>query len=256
MTKQSKMPQATVHDRRGHHRPADAGRRRRGRTDGRTISNCDGKSRLRRCARRRRDQFVGLSSVRFCGRSTSQQVGQRYHFSWITCDGCDQNWCKQDICLQTGGYKVRICELMKCKPWFALYHCAAVTTTLSYNKEMASRLMFNVCQISQRLTNCVMLKMTNCLTKPSGSQITCCTHCCRHHPLRRNATISDSVDTRYSCRNTPRTQQTATSLHTCYTETHVRLVRGTGFVFTDNLNVKAQYSFFVTLKIVAVLIFK
>ena len=38
-------------------------------------------------------------------------------------------------------YKVRTCELMKCdpacEPWFALYHCAAVTTTLSYNKEMA-----------------------------------------------------------------------------------------------------------------------
>ena len=29
------------------------------------------------------------------------------------------------------------CELMKCEPWFALYHCATVTTTLSYNKEMA-----------------------------------------------------------------------------------------------------------------------
>ena len=63
-------------------------------------------------------------------------------------------------------------------------------------------------QISQRLTNCVTLKMTNCFTKPSGSQITCCTHRCRYHPLRRNATISDSAISRYSCRNTPHTYQT------------------------------------------------
>ena len=35
----------------------------------------------------------------------------------------------------------RTCELMKCEPacepWFALYHCAVVITTLSDNKEMA-----------------------------------------------------------------------------------------------------------------------
>ena len=36
-----------------------------------------------------------------------------------------------------------------------------------------------------------------------------------HHPLRRNATSSDSVDARYSCRNTQHTYQTATSLHSC-----------------------------------------
>ena len=108
---------------------------------------------------------------------------------------------------------------------------------LSDRPRPTSRILF--ARSPNLLTNCVTLKMTNCLTKPSGSQIACCTHCCRHHPLRRNATISDSVDTRYSCRNTLIRLQL---LHACYTETHrpIRLlIHGSGLPVLDDLSFKS-----------------
>ena len=66
------------------------------------------------------------------------------------------------------------------------------------------------------LTNCVTLKMSNCLTKPSDSQVTCCTHCCCQYPLRRNGGLQSPTAGTLATR----TYQTAISLHASFTETH------------------------------------
>ena len=59
------------------------------------------------------------------------------------------------------------CELKKCEPWFALYHCAAVTTTLS-NKEMAYQmtvafdLSYAIFMIKECTTDVVQDELQSC----------------------------------------------------------------------------------------------